>query len=109
MRIKIFNKVLSFKTCLYPRQCDVSGKGICEGWTDEHIIMSDECFEKNPEWKEMAKTEWEKYEKDNSYNPIVYKTAWNFELYDEVGYDKYGREYNLNPYNRDEYELENGE
>tara|TARA_Y100001972_G_C7407206_1_gene211293 strand:- start:141 stop:476 length:336 start_codon:yes stop_codon:yes gene_type:complete len=111
MKIKICNKVLSFKTALYPKFCDGCGKGINDGYTadDEMVKMCPTCFNKDEEWQNDLTTEWDKHEKNNDYEPRTYRTRWNFELYDEVGYDKYGKEYNLNPYNRDEYELENGD
>lgn len=112
MKIKIFNKVISFKTVLYPKFCDSCSKGINDGYTadDEMIKLCPTCFSKDNEWQQDLINEWEKYEKNNDYEPRTYRTRWNFDImYDEVGYDKYGNEYDLNPYNRDKYELEDGD
>ena len=99
------------KIKLYPRQCEnpKCGKGINEGWTNECDNFCDSCFDNCEEWKKESKQEWEMYEKDNSYNPSIYRTAWNFELFDEFGYDKNGKKYRLNPYNKHHYELVDGD
>jgi hypothetical protein len=74
------------KIKLYPKFCEAENcnKGICEGWTNEHINLCDSCFNKEEDWKQDAAEEWSKFEKDNSYNPNTYRTAWNVEELDWV-------------------------
>jgi len=102
---------MSKKINLYPKQCESyeCKKGINEGWTDECYVICDSCFDENKEWKEEAKKEWDIFEKDNSYNPSIYKTSWNFELFDEEGFDKNGKPRILNPYNKHKYNLMDGD
>ena len=74
------------KIKIYPKFCESENcnKEICEGWTNEHINLCDDCFDKEEDWKKDAKKEWRKFEKNNSYNPNIYRTAWNVEELDWV-------------------------
>ena len=84
---------LKKKIKIYPKFCEGENcnKGINEGWTNDHINICDSCFEKEEEWKADAKEQWDKHEKNNSYEPDTYRTAWNVEEWDWV-FDKEGNQ-----------------
>jgi len=44
------------KIKIYPKFCESENcnKGICEGWTNEHINLCDDCFDKEEDWKKDA-------------------------------------------------------
>ena len=49
-------KVMS-KVKIYPKYCET-------------------CFDKDEEWQKDLKVEWDKYEKNNDYEPNTYRTTW---------------------------------
>jgi hypothetical protein len=91
------------KIKLYPKFCEGENcnKGINEGWTNDHINICDSCFEKEEEWKADAKEQWDKHEKNNSYEPDTYRTAWNVEEFDWV-FDKEGNHIDLSDLSKKE-------
>ena len=106
-----FIYIYMYKVKLYPKYCDGCSKGINDGYTahDEMVKLCPSCFDKDQDWQKDLKEEWDKYEKNNNYEPNTYRTRWNFELFDEEGYDKHGKKYILNPYNKDKYKLMDGD
>lgn len=66
------------KIKIYPKYCDGCNKGIMEGYTgnDETVKMCQSCFNKDKDWQTDFKNEWDKFEKNNNYEPTTYWTNW---------------------------------
>ena len=99
------------KVKLYPKYCNGCSKGINDGYTahDEMIKLCPSCFDKDQDWQKDLKEEWDKYEKNNNYEPNTYRTRWNFDIgYDEFGYDENGKVHNL-IINTHKYKLMDGD
>lgn len=71
-------EIVMSKVKIFPKYCETCSKGICEGYTayDETVKLCQSCFDKDDEWQKDLKVEWDKYEKNNDYEPNTYRTTW---------------------------------